>query len=101
MYVLDAYPNRSSLSNLVDCSTNLIMWLSLLLMSSSIVRMGLPKILILVVISWMHSHRKCCDVSASPGQCSQSCVSNLELFATVWKYASGLCPDSSHVSHLM
>ena len=24
----------------------------------------------LYFISWIHSHRKCCDVSASPGQCS-------------------------------
>ena len=70
-------------------------------MISSIVSMVLPKILILIVISWIHSHRKCCDVSVSPGQCSQSCVSKLTLFATVWKYASGLCPDRSHVSHLM
>ena len=59
-------------------------------MMSSIVSMGLPKILILIVISWIHSHRKCWDVSASPGQCSQSCVSKLVLFATVWKYASRL-----------
>ena len=27
-------------------------------MMSSIVSMGLPKILILIVISWIHSHRK-------------------------------------------
>ena len=59
-------------------------------MISSIVSMCLPKILILNVISWIHSNKKCCRVSASPGQCSQYCVSKLTLFATVWKYASGL-----------
>ena len=43
------------------------MWSSLLLMISSIVSMGLPKILILIVIIWIHSHRKCWDVSATLG----------------------------------
>ena len=47
-----------------------------------ILRRGLPKILILSVMSWMHLRKECWDIPASPGKCSQSCVSKLTFFAT-------------------
>ena len=48
----------------------------------------------------IHSQRKCCEVSWMPGHVSQYGESKLLLLDLCWKYARGLCPVNSQVSHL-